>query len=145
MVALVDAATRLKVPVDIKPQACPNPLNVTSRGVLPVAILGTSGFDVTQVDAASLLLQGVPPLRSALEDVGTLFAPFTGKQNPLDCTTGGPDGFIDVVLVFDTKVVAAALGPVSIGDVLVLKLTGNLKSQFGGMPIVGEDVVMIVR
>src|SRR5439155_10061879 len=60
MVALVDAATRLKVPVDIKPLACPNPLNVTSRGTLPVAILGTIVFDVTKVDSASLLLQGVP-------------------------------------------------------------------------------------
>ena len=34
------------VPIDIKPQSCPNPLNVNSKGVLPVAILGTDTFDV---------------------------------------------------------------------------------------------------
>jgi len=36
----------IEVPVDIKPTSCPNPLNVKSRGVLPVAILGTADFDV---------------------------------------------------------------------------------------------------
>src|SRR5882724_5808147 len=32
----------IEVPVDIHPQGCPNPLNVRSHGVLPVAILGTA-------------------------------------------------------------------------------------------------------
>jgi hypothetical protein len=38
---------RLGVFVDIKPQSCPNPINVGANGTLPVAILGTSSFDVT--------------------------------------------------------------------------------------------------
>lgn len=42
------------VPIDIKPQSCPNPINVKSRGVLPVAILGTAEFDVTTIDPASI-------------------------------------------------------------------------------------------
>ena len=57
-------------PLDIKPQACPNPLNVNSQGVLPVAILGTEDFDVTQVDPASVRLAGVEPLRWDLEECG---------------------------------------------------------------------------
>ena len=60
----------LQVIVDIKPGSCPNPLNVKSSGVLPVAILGTADFDVTTIDATSIRLAGVSPLRSSIEDVG---------------------------------------------------------------------------
>lgn len=130
-----------EVPVDIKPQGCPNPLNVKSRGVLPVAILGTATFDVTQVDVSTVKLEGVSPLRNALEDVATPFVPFTGKTHPLDCTDAGPDGFLDLTLKFGTQAVIAALGSVTDGEVRVLKLTGNLTD---GTPIRGEDVVVII-
>ena len=32
----------IQISVDIKPQSCPNPVNVNAKGVLPVAILGTA-------------------------------------------------------------------------------------------------------
>jgi hypothetical protein len=44
--------------IDIKPQSFPNPLNVKSKGVLPVAILGTEDFDVSEIDVSSILLEG---------------------------------------------------------------------------------------
>jgi hypothetical protein len=59
------------VPFDIKPESCPNPLNTKSQGVLPVAILGTADFDVNTIDAASIRLAGVAPVRSTVEDVAT--------------------------------------------------------------------------
>ena len=127
------------VPVDIKPTSCPNPLNVNSKGVLPVAILGTEDFDVTTVDPSSLLLEGVSPLRWALEDVAT---PSNGEL--CDCTEEGPDGFLDLTLKFDTQEVVAALGVVSDGDVVPLTLSGNLKVEFGGAPIQGTDCVLIL-
>ena len=127
--------------VDIKPTSCPNPLNVGAAGTLPVAILGTSTFDVTTVDPTSIKLQGVSPLRSALQDVS---APFTGALvNASACTTAGPDGFTDLTLAFSNQAVSAALGTVTNGQVLVLTLTGNLLPQFGGTPISGQDVVVI--
>jgi len=134
----------IEVPVDIKPQSCPNPLNVGAKGVLPLAILGTADFDVSQVDPASVQLEGVSPLHSALGDVATPYEPYVGKEDAYDCTTGGPDGFVDITFNFNSQEVVAALGPVSDGDVLVLELTGNLKPEFGGTPIVGEDVVVVV-
>ena len=90
------------VPVDIKPGGCPNPLNVGSQGVLPVAILGTSDLDVTTIKPETVTLNGVltlskqedplkmkkkikipvsklSPLRSSLEDVGPLTNPLLGK------------------------------------------------------------------
>lgn len=135
----------IEVPVDIKPQSCRNPLNVNDKGVLPAAILGTIDFDVTQVDLASVKLEGVSSLRSALEDVATPFAPFIEKKGALDCTTAGADGYMDLTLKFDNQQVVTALGTVTDGKVQVLKLTGNLKPEFGGIPIVGEDVVVILK
>ncbi len=83
----------IEVPVDVKPTSCRNPLNVNDNGVLPVAILGTSSFDVTNVDIATVKLEIiVSPLRSALEDVATPFVPYIGKTKPFDCTTAGADG-----------------------------------------------------
>ena len=132
----------IPAPVDIKPRSCPNPLNVKSRGVLPVAILGTADLDVTTIDTSTILLEGVPPIRSAIEDVGTPFGASV-EDCLLDCTDEGPDGFDDLTLKFDIQDVVAAIGPVTDGDCLLLELTGNLKDEFGGTAIVGEDVVTI--
>ena len=66
-------------PIDIKPQSCPNPLNVKKKGVLPVAILGTADFDVNEVDPATVELEGVAPLRWDWEDVATPDWPLEDK------------------------------------------------------------------
>lgn len=141
--AEIEYTMPLEVPLDIKPQSCPNPFNVKSKGVLPVAILGTEGFDVTLVDPVSIRLEGVAPLRWDLEDVAIPFVPYTGKSDcELDCNILGPDGELDLTLKFDTQEVAAALGVVGDGECLTLTLTGEL---FDGTPIVGEDVIFIIK
>ena len=132
----------VEVSIDIKPQSCPNPLNVKSRGVLPVAILGTALFDVTLVDPATVRLVTVPPLRSTFEDVATPFDRTTAIGDCLDCTVLGSDGFLDLTLKFDTQAVVAALGDVTDGECLPLPLTGEL---VGGSGIVAEDVVVILK
>jgi hypothetical protein len=135
----------IEVPVDIKPTSCRNPLSLKDKGVLPVAILGTEDFDVSQIDPATVRLGNVTPLRWAMKDVATPYEPYTGKADAFDCTTEGPDGFMDLTLKFKMQEVVADLGEVSDGDVLVLQLTGNLKEEFGGTEIVGEDVVVILK
>ncbi len=135
----------VEVRVDIKPQSCPNPLNVNSKGVLPVAVLGTEDLDVTQLDVTTIQLEGVSPLRWEYEDVATPYDPYTRREGKDDCTEAGPDGFMDLTLKFDKQEIVAMLGDVDDGDVLVLHLTGNLLSSLGGTPIVGEDVVVILE
>jgi len=137
-------ATRA-VAVDIKPQSCPNPISTSDKGVLPVAILGSDTFYVSQIDPASVKLEGVAPLRWALEDIAAPYEPFLGKEDIYDCNEAGPDGFLDLTLKFKMQEVVAALGEVNDGDVLVLHLTGNLLEEYGGTPIVGEDVVWILE
>lgn len=107
-----------------------------------MAILGTADFDVTQVDPATVELEGVSPLRWAREDVATPYEPFVGKVDAYDCTEEGPDGYMDLTLKFNTQEVVASLGSVNDGDVLVLSLMGSL---LGGEGFVGEDVVVILK
>jgi len=126
----------LAVAVDIKPGSCPNPLNVNSKGVLPIAVLGTEGLDVTSIDPTSIRLTGVEPLRSGYEDVATPVSDSTD----CNCTTEGPDGFLDLTLKFKTQDIVATLGEVDHGDVLELQLDGVLYDQ---TPIEGTDCVVI--
>jgi hypothetical protein len=66
----LDAPARLDVAIDVKPGNAENPVNPGSNGVMPVALLGAEGFDVTDVDVASLALgvNGAPAEESAYED-----------------------------------------------------------------------------
>ncbi len=153
-VSILFNLSKLSVFVDIKPQSCPNPLNIKGgyskenpqshhediprrKSVLPVAILGTDDFDVTTVDLSTVLLEGVAPIRSAIEDVST---PFDGEL--CGCTTEGADGFDDLTLKFYRQEIVAALGDVQDGDEVVLTLTGALNDS---TPIEGADCVVIIR
>lgn len=126
-----------EVSLDIKPQSCPNPLNVKSKGVLPVVVLGTEAFDVTNIDPESVRLAGVSPIRTGLEDVG---APVVDQQGVCDCTTDGSDGFSDFTLKFDIQEIIAVLGEVDDSDVVQLTITGE---SFDGTPIKGEDCIVV--
>jgi probable HAF family extracellular repeat protein len=130
----------VKVAVDIKPGSCPNPLNVKSSGVLPIAILGTADYDVTTIDPASVRLAGVEPLRSGYEDVA---GPVT-DTNDCNCTEAGPDGYLDLTLKFKTQEIVEAIGEVNDGDVLTLELTGVLFDPIPfERPIEGADCILI--
>jgi T5SS/PEP-CTERM-associated repeat protein len=138
VVAMAAPQTYVEVPIDIKPGSCPNPLNIKSKGVLPVAILGTEDFDVTDIDPASLRLAGVAPILSSIEDVST---PLLEKQDECDCISEGEDGIDDLTLKFDTQEIISALGEIADGDELVLTLTGEL---LDGTHIEGEDCIIIL-
>lgn len=130
-------ATPVAVSVDIKPRSCPNPLNVRGKGKLPVAVLGSNEFNVTTVDIASILLEGVWPIHSAYEDVAT---PLPDGSESCDCTEEGPDGYLDLTLTFEVFDILSALGQVSDGDMIPLNLTGT---TLDGSPIEGSDCVVI--
>jgi len=123
------------VSLDIKPGSCPNPINNRSRGLLPVAVMGTATFDVNDIDVSSLQLEGVDPFLSGYEDVGT---PYGGDL--CGCTEAGPDGFLDLTLKFFTEDVIDAIGEFPLGD-RTLTLTGTL---LDGTPIQGQDCVIVV-
>jgi hypothetical protein len=137
----------IAVAVDVKPGSCRNPFNVGQKGRTPVAVLGSEEFDVLQLGEVDIL--GVAPIRVSYEDVATPYEPFLGKEDAFDCTTDGPDGYMDMMLHFDSAELAAAIeaefGPLADGDVIVLPLTGVLAEEYGGTAIVGEDVIVILK
>ncbi len=125
-----------EVAFDIKPTSCPNPFNVGKRGLMPVAVLGSAEFDVSDVDVSGLLLVGVAPIHSSLEDVA---API--DWNECECTEDGPDGFTDLTLKFKMQELAAAVEYAYDGEIVEMKLMGNL---LDGTTIIGRDCVRII-
>lgn len=135
----------IPVAVDVKPEGCPNPINQRSRGETPAAILGTDELDVMTLDPASIRLAGVPARHSDYEDVGTPFEPYLGKSDcDYDCNEWGGDGYMDMTVKFDTQALMDAIGETEDGQCHVVQLTGNFLEEFGGGPIIGEDVVVMV-
>ena len=128
----------IKVDIDIKPQSCPNPLNVIGQGVLPVAVLGSEDVNVYDINVPTLLLEGVAPIRSNYEDVA---APVIDGEE-CECTTEGPDGYLDLTLKFETEDIVEALGEVVNGEVLVLTITGEL---LDGTSVEGADCIRIKK
>lgn len=127
----------LEATIDIKPGSCPNPLNVKSKGVLPVAILGTEDFDVFYIDVASITLEGISPIRSGYEDVAT---PFEGEI--CDCHELGADGYLDLTLKFKIQDIVDVLGEVNDGDEVILSIIGELSD---GSDFAGADCVVIIK
>jgi hypothetical protein len=140
---LIGPAQTLVVDLDVEPGSCPNPLNLRAAGdagdnpkkggVLPVAVLGTTDFDVRNVDVTSLRLEGVAPLRYAYEDVAT-----PAGRDDCECTDLGPDGHADLTLKFRKSEIASAL--VAGGGERELTLTGRL---LDGTAIEASDCVQL--
>jgi hypothetical protein len=134
------------VAVDIKPKNCPSQINVKSKGKLPVSLLGTEFIDVSHIDPESIRLNGVAPSFWSFNDIATPFKPYRGKEDAYtDCTESGSDGYLDLQLKFQTQNIVEMLGVVSDGEQRVLNLTGNLKEEFGGTAITGEDIIIIMK
>ena len=126
----------LVVAIDIKPESCPNPFRANSHGWIPVAILGSDQFDVTEVDLASVRLEDVAPRQSDFEDVATPFG--STVKSCKDCTVKGPDGFLDLTLKFKAADLSKALGSSKNGSCHVLTLSGVL---LDGTSFTGQDVI----
>jgi DNA-binding beta-propeller fold protein YncE len=135
-----EASVGITVNVDIKPQACPNPINMKMRSgnaVIPTAILGSPAFDVTDIDPSTVTLEGVPALRSSIEDVST---PLPPDPEDCECTTEGSDGIPDLVLHFNYVALVQALGPQQNGAIVPVTVSGQLKD---GTPFTGLDCFLI--
>ncbi len=93
MAVAVVQGSILAADIDIKPGSDPNSISLRSRGLIPVAILGSVTFDVADVDVTTLAFgpDGASPVHGALEDVNG-------------------DGLTDLVLQFRTQETGIASG-----------------------------------
>lgn len=87
------------VGIDIKPGSDRNPVNLRSRGRIPVAILTTDGFDAGDVDPSTVTLGN---------DDGN-DTPVAGRRNGLMASLEDvdDDGDLDLVMHFDTQALVA--------------------------------------
>jgi hypothetical protein len=135
----------ITVYVDVKPGSWPNPINKRGRGVFAVAICGTEDFDVMTIDPATVELTlegvGVSPLRWSYEDVATPYTGEAGGGHDLD-----GDGYLDLVLHFDTQEVVETLELCMYEDRMTVTLTlkGNLHEEYDGTAIQGQDYILII-
>jgi hypothetical protein len=109
-----------QVQLDVKPGGFPNSINPYSRGVVPVAILGSDTFDVADVDVVALAF-------------GPAGAPIAHLNGHLQDTNF--DGIIDLMLHFRTQDTGIVCGDES------ATLTGQ---TLEGQPIEGSDSIQTV-
>ena len=102
--------------IDIKPGSDPNPINRSSKGVIPVAILTTDAFDASTIDPTTAMFEGASPVRWKLSDVDH-------------------DGDLDLLLHFRTQETSIADGQV------VACLTAT---TFDGVTLQGCDSIKVV-
>jgi predicted amidohydrolase YtcJ len=108
--------TAPEVAIDIKPGGNPNPINLKSKGVVPVALLATDALDLTMVDPASVAFVGAAPRNWLWQDVDA-------------------DDDMDMLFYFDTQ--SLGLTPTATHATLTL-LT------YAGVVFQGIDTVKIV-
>lgn len=132
------------IDLDIKPGSCPNPVNVKSQGVLPVAIAAAMGFDVQDIDPMTLQLRRADgfgsfatPTRWGLRDVATPWG-----DTLCSCAPYGPDGILDLGLHFKTQDVVTLLDLYSVPSMteIQLDLTGYL---YDGTYFVASDCIRV--
>lgn len=111
-------AITLEIKIDIKPDEIPNPINLTSMGLTPVAILSTLTFDANTVTPSSVQFgpAGARALKSSIQDVNG-------------------DGLRDLVMQFKTQGMGIRLGDTQ------ACLIGNTES---GLDIKGCDQIRTV-
>jgi outer membrane protein assembly factor BamB len=112
-----------EVSIDIKPGSETNPINLKSGGNVPVAIFGTSNFDVATIDPSTVTMAGAPV---KLKKKGGLMA---SSEDVND------DGIDDLVVHFETA--ALQLSPTDTEAILE-------GETFNGIRIRGTDTVRII-
>jgi Beta-propeller repeat len=119
-------APAVTVLIDIKPGSDTNPINLRSKGVIPVAILSTQSFDATTVDPASVCYGDA-------EDASQRDCTEAHAKGHLEDVNG--DGRLDLLLHFETQ--QTGIDP---GDTMAC-LTGK---TFAGVSVEGCDSITIV-
>lgn len=157
--------------LDIEPGKCPNKIHVNGDdddeddddgddddsygqasamcvATIRLGLLGNA-FDVTQVDLGTIRLSQtglqlatttvIFPISATFEDVGT---PFDGQ--PCECAALGPDGVLDIKLLFDRQELIDAFGLEAVpdGTLVQLRLSGR---SLGGLGFRVNDCILVVN
>lgn len=138
--------------LDVHPGSCPNPANVFGLGQIPVALVGSTNFDVSLVDPMSLRLMrsdgvgsAVAPQQSQFNDgikIDDVATPFEGEA--CGCHLLKEDGVDDLLMFFASSSIASAMELYNEEhrSFIEVVLTGQL---YDGTPIAVTDCVKVIR
>ena len=119
--------------IDVKPGGFPNSVSLRDQGLLPVAILGATGFDVTSIVPSTIALGGVDLATRGSSRVEKLAYSFEDVNK---------HGRTDLLALFSIPRLVAAGALTTSTNQLVL--TANLDAVHGGAFITGIDSVRVV-
>jgi uncharacterized repeat protein (TIGR01451 family) len=105
---------------------------------LVVSIIGGPGFNVYDIDLATVRMNDIPWLKYRFKDISTPVA--DGSQECV-CHEYLPDGYVDLILKFDQNALAAGLGEIIPGQAIPVTFTGNMKD---GSPFSATDCVIFI-
>jgi hypothetical protein len=119
-----DGDVVIPVSIDIKPGSFPNSINLSSAGVVPVAILSSGTFDATQVNPGTVSLAGA-------------MVKLIGKGDKYSCQAVdiNGDGLLDLLCHVTTAQFMIEPGT----SVAFLEA-----ETFNGQKIIGQDSIQIV-
>jgi hypothetical protein len=115
------------VEIDILPGSDRNCIDSKAVGLIPVAIMGRADFDVKTIDPGTVKLEGLAVNLAGRSN--TLQAHYEDINN---------DGYMDLVVQIDGGKREFKVGSI------VANLKGNLKSDYGGWKIGGQDLICVV-
>ena len=119
-----------QVSIDIKPGSDPNSINLCSNGAVPIAILGSDTFYVSEVNTETLRFA-----EAAIKVVG--------KKDPHTlCSYEDVNG--DTIEDLVCHYVTADIAGID-GESTSATVNGELLPEFGGTPFEGSDSVNIVK
>jgi hypothetical protein len=132
-ISLMECAP-VSVGIDIKPGGYPNCVNINGRGAIPVAILGSADFDVTQIDVSTLIFAG---LEVRVRRNGTFQCAVADFSGDFTSPRGAPDGFDDLGCKFvdDAEAWTVEAGTAT--------LTGYFDAGYGLVALTGTDEICL--
>ena len=136
--------------IAVSVEICPERLQVGSGGSLAVSIAGSATLDVRTIDPKSVRVVGVKtkdPVNNY--SISPVAAPLLGRTGLGNCVAL-PDRYLDLTVRVEMRELVQGLEQ-TIGrrlrdrETIAVTVTGQLKKEFGGAPIVGEDLVVVDR
>ncbi len=143
-VQIIDVV-KIVASLDILPGVCPNTYDPSSNALLPVTILGSATFDVTQIQWSSIKMYGLDcsagPLGAhsyQLADVGT---EFFGGDCACDDLNG--DGHLDLVAKFKRNKINDKFDICDVDPGTPIEIIVVGKLNCGGCKFIAQDCIVV--
>ena len=139
---LITVVPEVSAALDIRPQDCPNlfTVNTRSQGRIPMAILGSAGFNVADINSDTITIQGTSLTPVKEPSIGRVATPGAGGDWP--CSMSVDDGYDDMMVHFSIRDLILQLGldEKPAGEIVPITVRGLL---YNGTPFLARDCLSL--